>query len=267
MEEVLDVLNQAADERAPVVALDERPVQLWDSLRPGTPMAPAKVARRDYQYARCGTANIFCIVAPKGGRHHTHATPNRTAPRFAAALERIAKSYPAAETIHLVMDNLNTHCEKSLADHFGTERGRQLWAHFTVHYTPTAVGSIRPNSRRACGRASAWATTASPALPSCGGGLASGTPAPMAAGAVSTGLSPAPMPAACSVTNKVLRMGRSTNASQSFGFSDVVVSFKRQLPLPFGFDLSATAGIGFSSGSSKAAATIPTFSFPGRTKS
>ena len=78
MEEVLDVLNQAADERAPVVALDERPVQLLDSLRPGTPMAPAKVARRDYEYARCGTANIFCIVAPKGGRHHTHATPNRT---------------------------------------------------------------------------------------------------------------------------------------------------------------------------------------------
>ena len=118
------------------MALDERPVQLLDSLRPGTPMAPAKVARRDYEYARCGTANIFCIVAPKGGRHHTHATPNRTAPRFAAALERIAKSYPAAETIHLVMDNLNTHCEKSLADHFGTERGRQLWARFTVHYTP-----------------------------------------------------------------------------------------------------------------------------------
>ena len=144
MEEVLDVLNQAADERAPVVALDERPVQLLDSLRPGTPMAPAKVARRDYEYARCGTANIFCIVAPKGGRHHTHATPNRTAPRFAAALERIAQSYPAAETIHLVMDNLNTHCEKSLADHFGTERGRQLWARFTVHYTPKHGSWLNP---------------------------------------------------------------------------------------------------------------------------
>ena len=47
MEEVLDVLNQAADEQAPVVTLDERPVQLLDSLRPCTPMAPAKVARRD----------------------------------------------------------------------------------------------------------------------------------------------------------------------------------------------------------------------------
>jgi Putative MetA-pathway of phenol degradation len=43
----------------------------------------------------------------------------------------------------------------------------------------------------------------------------------------------------------------SINGSQSSGFSDVVVSFKRQLPVPFGFDLSATAGLGFPSGSSK----------------
>jgi hypothetical protein len=62
MEEVLDILSQPADPRAPVVALDERPVQLLDSVRPGQPMAPGKVARRDYEYQRCGTANVFCIV-------------------------------------------------------------------------------------------------------------------------------------------------------------------------------------------------------------
>jgi hypothetical protein len=41
----------------------------------------------------------------------------------------------------------------------------------------------------------------------------------------------------------------SLNGSPPSGFSDVVVSFKRQLPVPFGFDLSATAGLGFPSGS------------------
>lgn len=39
------------------------------------------------------------------------------------------------------------------------------------------------------------------------------------------------------------------NGIQPSGFSDVVASIKRQLPVPFGFDLSATAGIGFPSGS------------------
>jgi hypothetical protein len=43
----------------------------------------------------------------------------------------------------------------------------------------------------------------------------------------------------------------SLNGSEPSGFSDVVVSFKRQLPVPFGFNLSATSGLGFPSGSSK----------------
>lgn len=41
------------------------------------------------------------------------------------------------------------------------------------------------------------------------------------------------------------------NRSQPSGFSDVVASFKRQLPAPLGLDLSATAGLGFLSGSTK----------------
>jgi hypothetical protein len=45
----------------------------------------------------------------------------------------------------------------------------------------------------------------------------------------------------------------SLDGSRPSGFSNVVVSFKRQLPVPFGLDLSATAGLGFPSGSSKIA--------------
>ena len=41
------------------------------------------------------------------------------------------------------------------------------------------------------------------------------------------------------------------NGPAASGFSNVVVSFKRQLPVPLGFDLSATAGLGFPSGSPK----------------
>ena len=43
----------------------------------------------------------------------------------------------------------------------------------------------------------------------------------------------------------------SLNGYQPSGFSNTVVSLKRQLPVPFGFSLSATAGIGFPSGSKK----------------
>jgi hypothetical protein len=144
MEDVLDTLAKPVAEREPVVALDERPVQLLDSARPGTPMAPGRIAHRDYEYVRHGTANIFCIVAPKEGGHLTHATRNRKAPRFADAVKRIADAYPKARTIHLVMDNLNTHCEKSLTDTFGALEGRRLWQRFTVHHTPKHASWLNP---------------------------------------------------------------------------------------------------------------------------
>jgi transposase len=136
MEDVLNTLAKPLDFKEPVVALDERPVQPHGSARPDTPMAPGRPKRRDYEYVRRGTANVFCIVEPKAGRHLTHATKTRKGPRFAAAMKRIADAYPRARTIHIIMDNLSTHREKSLTDRWGFKYGRQLWARFTVHYTP-----------------------------------------------------------------------------------------------------------------------------------
>jgi hypothetical protein len=41
------------------------------------------------------------------------------------------------------------------------------------------------------------------------------------------------------------------NGSQRSGFSDLVVSFKRQVKVPFGFDLSVTSGVVFPTGAAK----------------
>jgi len=43
----------------------------------------------------------------------------------------------------------------------------------------------------------------------------------------------------------------SLNGRASSGFSDLVVSIKRELPVPLGFHLSATGGLGFPTGASK----------------
>jgi hypothetical protein len=54
------------------------------------------------------------------------------------------------------------------------------------------------------------------------------------------------------------------NGSQRSGFTDLVVSFKRQLPVPFGFYLSATGGLGFPSGNSSISGSgyVPYIQFP-----
>jgi transposase len=136
MEEVLEVYERPYNPAEPVVCLDEKPVTLHDDVRPARPMAPGKPRRPDNEYKRCGTANVFCAVEPKAGKHFTLATPNRSAAQLAPALEGIIANYSGADTIHLVMDNLNIHGPKTLTDYFGKEKGTELWRRLTVHYTP-----------------------------------------------------------------------------------------------------------------------------------
>jgi hypothetical protein len=137
MEDVLAVYEKPYNSAEPVVCIDEKPVTLHAEVRPPIPMAPGRIAKRDNEYERCGTANVFCAVEPKAGRHFTLPTANRSAPEFAQALGRIVDQYRFARTIHLVMDNLNIHCRKTLTDYFGEQEGGYLWDRLTVHYTPT----------------------------------------------------------------------------------------------------------------------------------
>jgi transposase len=144
MEGILNLLAAPPSKDEPIVALDERPVQLLDSKRKGRSAKPGKIARQDYEYERAGTANIYCIVAPHEGRHLSHATCNRKAPQFVAALIRVAKAYPSARTIHLIVDNLNIHAPGAVMKVLGESAGLELWSRFTVHYTPKHGSWLNP---------------------------------------------------------------------------------------------------------------------------
>ncbi len=135
MEDVLATYEKPYHSAEPVVCLDEKPVSLHADVRPPVAAAPGKLAKRDNEYKRCGTANVFCAVEPKAGRHFTFPTPNRSAPELAQVLGKIIGTYPFARKIHLVMDNLNIHCHKTLTDHFGEKSGGYLWSRLRVHYT------------------------------------------------------------------------------------------------------------------------------------
>jgi DDE superfamily endonuclease len=137
MEDVLETYEQPYDPHEPVVCLDEKPVTLHADVRPPSPAQPGREARWDNEYERCGTANVFCAVEPKAGRHFTFPTPDRSGFEFAQVAVSLALTYPAAKTIHLVMDNLSSPSQKSLAAAFGAEMAAEVWDRFTVHYTPT----------------------------------------------------------------------------------------------------------------------------------
>ena len=136
MEDTLAIYEKPYDPAEPVVCLDEKPIALHDHVRPPVPAKPGKPAKQDNEYERCGTANVFGVVEPKAGRHFTTATPNRSGAEFARMVEHVVEQYPAAKTIHLVMDNLNIHGRKSLTDCFGEQKGGEIWDRLTVHHTP-----------------------------------------------------------------------------------------------------------------------------------
>ena len=136
MEDVLAVYEKPYTEAEPVVCLDEKPVSLHAEIRPSQPARPGHLAKRDSEYERCGTANVFCALEPKAGRHFTFATPDRSVFEFARVIFQLTLRYVGGKTIHLVVDNLSIDRRKSLTDALGTEVGAEVWSRFTVHYTP-----------------------------------------------------------------------------------------------------------------------------------
>ena len=137
MEDVLETYERPYDPDQPVVCLDEKPVTLHADVRPPSAAKPGRESRRDNEYKRCGTANVFCAVEPKAGRHFTFPTPDRSGFEFAQVAVSLALQYAEAKTIHVVLDNLNIHRRKALSDVFGPEMAAEVWDRFTIHYTPT----------------------------------------------------------------------------------------------------------------------------------
>lgn len=136
MEDILATYEKPRSRQEPVVCLDEKSVTLHKDVRAGRGMKPGKVAKRDCEYKRCGTANVFCGVEGKAGVHFTAVTPTRAGAEFAGMLQKMEEHYAEARVIHLVMDNLSTHTRKSLVARLGEQEGSRVWQRFRVHYTP-----------------------------------------------------------------------------------------------------------------------------------
>lgn len=136
MEDVLDQYEQPLDPAEPVICLDEQPYQLLDDVRPSTSAAPGTIAKRDYEYRRCGTCSVFVAVEPKAGKRFVKARRRRTRVDFARFVRDVVKRYPPARRIHVVLDNLNTHNSQSLIEAFGAEAAQPLLKRLAWHHTP-----------------------------------------------------------------------------------------------------------------------------------
>ena len=138
MEDVLTLYARPYDPKEPVLCFDETSKQLLRETRTGIPCAPHRPRRIDHEYERHGTRNIFMTVEPKGGYRSTKATARRTKIDFSEEIRRIIRlpRYREARKIHIVLDNLNTHGERSLNERFGEKETRRMMRRVSFHHTP-----------------------------------------------------------------------------------------------------------------------------------
>lgn len=137
MYDVLDLYEEEYDPENPLVCFDEKPKQLIGDKRMSIPMKPGSPEKYDYEYVRNGTANIFMAVEFKAGKRVTQVTKRRTMVDFAQFVKMLVdEEYPDVENIRLVMDNLNTHKEKSFYEAFSEDEAERILDKIEFHYTP-----------------------------------------------------------------------------------------------------------------------------------
>jgi transposase len=137
MEDVLDLYAEAPNENRPVVCFDETPRQLIGEARVPVAARPGKIARRDYEYVRNGTANVFMFVDVHRPWRHARVTDRRANRDFAECMrDLVDQHYPNADCIRVVLDNLSTHKPSSLYEAFAPDEARRILRRLEFHYTP-----------------------------------------------------------------------------------------------------------------------------------
>jgi hypothetical protein len=100
------------------------------------PVEPGQPARHDTEYQRNGVRDLMMICEPKQGRRDVLIMERRTKVEFAHCMRHIVATYPDAEVIRVVLDNLNTHKAASLYAAFPPEEARAIARKIEFHYTP-----------------------------------------------------------------------------------------------------------------------------------
>jgi hypothetical protein len=134
---LLGIYARPYDAREPVICLDEKSKQLLRQTRSPLPLQPGRCAKEDYEYKRGGTRNIFVAVEPKGGHRLVQVTLRRTKSDFVSFVQYLVQTvYATAVTVHLVLDNLNTHFRQTFVDVLGEAAATVLLRRVEFHYTP-----------------------------------------------------------------------------------------------------------------------------------
>lgn len=136
VDNVLAVYARPCDPTNPVICLDEKTLRLFGEVRAPL-MVPGSELRVDAEYSRRGTGALFVIAEPGMGRCAVSTRERRTARNFAEVVAYTSDElYPDAETITIVLDNLNTHSLKGLEKRYAAAKAQKIASRGQFVFTP-----------------------------------------------------------------------------------------------------------------------------------
>jgi DDE superfamily endonuclease len=139
MELILRLYLLPYDPCFPVVCFDERPCFLIGDIVEGLEMGPGRVAKEHYAYSKHGSCCVLAAIEPLTGKRLAHVREQRTKKEFAIFMMALAKSYPEAVKLKVVLDNLNTHDHSAFYEAFNAETAEWLSQRLDFVYTPKSA--------------------------------------------------------------------------------------------------------------------------------
>ena len=136
MQEVIETYLLPLTETHPVVCFDESALQLLREVREPIDAALGRPRREDYEYERCGVAEVMMVCQPAAGLRKCMVMAHRRKTDFAAVCKELDRMFPKAQKIMLVCDNLNTHTVGALYATFAAEEARRLARKIDIRHTP-----------------------------------------------------------------------------------------------------------------------------------
>lgn len=119
-------------EKALVLSVDEKSqIQALDRTQPLLPMRPGIPERQTHDYVRYGTTTLFAALNVLDGTVIGQCQPRHRHQEFVTFLERIDRTVPRRQEVHLILDNYGTHTHAEVKE--------WLAAHprYHLHFTPT----------------------------------------------------------------------------------------------------------------------------------
>ena len=139
MELILRLYLLAYNPDFPIVCFDERPCFLIGDTVDGLQMKPGQAAKQNYAYSKHGSCCVLAAIEPKTGKRLAHIRRRRTKREFTKFMQHLAKLYPNAKKIIVILDNLNTHNFSSFYKYLPAQQAANLADRFEFVYTPKSA--------------------------------------------------------------------------------------------------------------------------------